>query len=497
MILLKLKPMSNLKNILTINKLPFLLGISLFVYLAMRIVHIAMTDDECITMQYHISESWWSVLTHGLENQGWAGNNHVLNSLFMKFEFLVFGKKDWALRLHILGAFAVCFYYTYKTIVQITPSPVRQFCYLALIFLNPYLIDFFGLARGYALSMAGWSIAFYYFTKYSQTPTLTHLRNVLIGLFIAIWANYSAFYTAFCFGLLFLYEFYRHRKTNFVKQHFMYLVVGYIVTFIVNMIPLYRTIVANNAYGGKIGIFQDMVVFSVERYVHRNENMNRFGHYTETWLTLEVLGMVALVVWALVQVLSFTVKTERISVRKLYYQALFVTLGIVFLVKMLFVFLGITLPMGRTNLLFSFPFFLCLIAAFDILVERYKAMKVLFIWVTPLLFWHFYICLNLDNTREWWQAGDAKRVISYMTHYIDTQKPQKVITLGGEGYQYFPLSFYAEPAYNDVLKVEFTELKKDGNFDFLFVPTFRNKEVWAGYEQIEVFKHGTLFKRKI
>ena len=130
------------------------------------------------------------------------------------------------------------------------------------------------------------------------------------------------------------------------------------------------------------------------------------------------------------------------------------------------------------------------------MVERYKALKVLFIWVTPFLFWHFYICLNLDNTREWWQQGDAKRVLSYMTHYIDTQKPQKVITVAAEGFQYFPLSFYAEPEYDAVLKIEFTELKKDSPFDFVFVPNHRVKEVWAGYEQVVVFKHGTLFKRK-
>ncbi len=488
--------MTNLKNIDHISRLPLLLGIGIFVYLALRTVMVAMTDDECITMQYHVYENWGNLLTDGLENQGWAGNNHVLNSIFMKLELMVFGKKDWALRLHILLAFVVCYCYTSKTIAQVSPSPIQQFCYLAVLFLNPFLLDFFGLARGYALSMAGGSMAFYYFSKYYETPTLPLLRNVVIGLFIAIWANYSAFYSAFLIGLLILYVFYQYRKSDFVLKHFGYLVLGYLAILLVNALPLYRTIVANNAYGGKTGIFHDMVVGSIECYIHHNILINRFAKYNETWTNIEVYGVIGLSVWALVQVFSLMVKTEKREARNIQFISLFMTLGIAVLVKILFVFSGTVYPTWRTNLLFSFPFFISAFAAFDILSTRFKAVKLLNFILVPFCFWHFYQCANLDNTREWWQAGDGKKVISYMKALIDTQKPQKMWVLGGESYQYFPLSFYAEPELNNVLTVKMTDLSKEEPFDFLFVPTFRQKDVWAGYEPVISFKHGVLYKRK-
>lgn len=92
------------------NQLPLLLGISIFIYLILRVFLMPISDDEFITVDLHASQSWWGVLTTGNPNIDWAPNNHVLNTLFMKLEILIFGRKDWAVRLHVIVAFIVCFY---------------------------------------------------------------------------------------------------------------------------------------------------------------------------------------------------------------------------------------------------------------------------------------------------------------------------------------------------------------------------------------------------
>ena len=90
--------------------LPIFIGVSIFVYLVLRIFLMPISDDEFITVDLHASQNWINVLITGNPSIDWAPNNHVLNTLFMKLEILIFGRKDWAVRLHVIVAFIVCFY---------------------------------------------------------------------------------------------------------------------------------------------------------------------------------------------------------------------------------------------------------------------------------------------------------------------------------------------------------------------------------------------------
>jgi hypothetical protein len=488
--------MFNLKNIYRAVILPYLLGFGLFIYLVLRAFLVAMTDDECITVYYHVSENWWSIVTTSAPNQGWAGNNHVLNTLFMKLEMVIFGKHDWALRLHILGSFVICYYFTLKIIEQITPSPLKQFFYLSIIFLNPFLLDFFAIARGYAISLAAWSYAFYYFLSYSKALNLADLRRVIIGLFLGVWSNFSMLYLVLFFGFMFLHVFYRQKKADFVLKHFVCLVLGYLFIIAVNVVPLYKSIKGSEIYGGATGIFKDIVVGAINGFLHSGK-IGRFDQFNENWTRLEVFGIIGLVLWTLIQGFSFWITTDRKNVKAIHYAALFQTVGVALLVKVLFIFAKSPYPMGRTALLFSFPFLIATIAAFDILLARYRKLSYSFVVIIPFLYWHISNCANLFNTFEWWQAGDAKEVVAYMKDYINVNKPQKILKLGAEGYQYFPLEFYTIPQYNNELIVEYLYLTRETTHcDFLFVPTYRAKDVWSSYEPLKVFKRGTLFKKK-
>jgi hypothetical protein len=486
----------NAKNVFNFSKLPYLLGFSLFVYVSLRIFMVAMTDDEALTVHYYVNENWWGILTATNADEGWAGNNHVLNTLFMKAEMGIFGKHEWAMRLHILLSFAVAFYFTLRIIEQITPHPIRQFAYLCFIFLNPYLLDFFGLARGYAISIAAWSYTFYYFYQYTKNNNLSHLVHVLIGLFIGVWGNFSFLYLAFFLGLMLLHAFYDTKSARFDWTHFTYTVFAYVSIAVVNAIPLYKTIISHRAYGGTIGLFQDTAVIGVERFIHSNEKIERFGKFTDTWTYLESAAAIILAIFAIIHVLNLLLKTNRPNLKRLYFMALFQTIGVAILVKILFITTQSPYPMGRTALLFSFPFLVSTIAAVDILLERFQKLAYIFILILPILTWHFSECYNLRNTREWWLIGDAKNAISYMKDHLGSQNLSKIAQLGAESSQFHPLDFYATPELDSVLHVEFTDLTKTETFDYLFVSIFRKNEVPKNFEPLKEFKKGILFKKK-
>ncbi len=475
-----------------------ILGILIAFYLVLRIINVAITDDECLSYNLFVTEGWWSILTATQQGggEGWAGNDHILNSLLMKFELLVFGKYDWALRLHVVVSFIVAYYFMVKIVRQITPSTFRQTCYLGIIFLNPYLLDFFGLARGYALCFAAWSYAFYYFLTYTETLSTNALKHVLLGFFLAIWSSFSAVYLFFFLSLSLIYTFYRQRKSDFINKHIAYFLLACSIIGFVNLVPLYRTIHAGTVYGGEIGIFNDMIVTSIERFIHKNEGIDRFGKYDAKWTTLEVAGMVFFALWLTVIVLGLSLKTDKKTLKTIAFYALLQVIGVAVLSKILFVNLKILYPTGRTNLLFSFPFLIATIAAFELLVRRLKLLNLVLFLLIPVYIWHLNACYNLYNTRDWWTAGDGKTVLVYLKDYLSSNNYKNRVNLGADNFQYFAIDFYGKPQYEDVINVKFSDMSKDSTFDFFFVPTFKNNQVGKEFELVHTFKTGTLFKRK-
>jgi hypothetical protein len=478
------------------HTVPVLLGISLFIYLALRAFLVPISDDEYMTMHYHIDEgsSWWSILTTGAKDPNWAPNNHVLNTLFIKLEITLFGKYDWAVRLHILLSFVVCYYFMVKILLQVTESAWRLGFYLILLFLNPYLLDFFAIARGYALSIAAWSAAFYYFMEYTKSISTTHLRNTLMALFIAVWSNFSAIYFIVLFGLMFLYQFYKNWKTKDMRLHFAYLYFTYIFLALVISVPFYRTLKSGETFGGKTGFFHDSVVSYIDRFIHHSPRIGRFERFNEAWLMVEISAMVLIGIWVLSQVISLILKASS-NLKTLHYYTLFQCLGIVILAEILFKVAQSPFPTARTNLLFSFPFFLCLIGAFETIALRFRWILGFFTLITTFLIWQFTLCFNFENTFEWWQNGDAKRVLSYMKNDISTTKKATKIRFGVEGWQYPSIAFYGETTYKDIMTVHWSAIVENDNFDFVYVPFEMKDKVWAGFRPVQSFKHGILFKK--
>jgi hypothetical protein len=183
-------------------------------------------------------------------------------------------------------------------------------------------------------------------------------------------------------------------------------------------------------------------------------------------------------------------------VRAVQYNALFQFLGVLIISKCLFLFFKAPYPMGRTSLLFSFPFWLSFIAASDILVQRWRIGYSLFLVFIPFLLWHFSQAANLDNTREWWRAGDAKQVIAYLESEITNQSLEKPVCIAVEAWQYCSIAFYTEGEHKDIMKAKWTDLSNplDG-CSYLFLSNEFQDKVWAGYKPVKIFRHGVLYRR--
>jgi hypothetical protein len=139
---------SKIKLANTILKISILF---IFAYIFLRSISVGFTHDESLS---------YTILT-GNESQLFTANNHWLNTILMKCCSLILGYSEWSLRLPNVLAFGL---YAYSIIKILQLSKLHYLTiWLAILvfFLNPFLLDFFALARGYGLGMGFLTFALY------------------------------------------------------------------------------------------------------------------------------------------------------------------------------------------------------------------------------------------------------------------------------------------------------------------------------------------------
>lgn len=471
-----------------------ILGSSILIYLVLRVFITPISDDEYLTYREHVKCDVFTIITSGKPQVLWASNNHVLNTLLIKLSLWIFGEHDWAFRIHILLAFVVCYYFVYKLLSTYIESPARVFAYLGILFLNTYLLDFFSIARGYAISMAGYSAALYFFAKYYSGETSTrNLIWTLVSLFIAVGSNFSALYFLPLFGSLFLLQQFLGRREGYKILQLLLFQAGLLAIIAIVAVPLSKALASGVLIWGSGNFFQDSFVASVDYYMHYNPAMGRFDSVTENWSKVEVYAAALITLWVFMQAMSWWLKPE-IELREIQFMLLFQAVGLCVTVVLLHIFFDTPYPFHRAALLYSFPFLLALFFSFETVVQRIKAVN--FILCTMLLFciWHITRSGNVENTMEWYQNGDAKRVFSYLEKEIVKDKPAKKIVLGAEQWQYFSMAYYAETTYKNDIKLQFTNFKDLQKFDYLFVPQDMVKDFDNEYQAVKAFRHGVLLR---
>lgn len=473
----------------------YLFGFLILIYLIFRIIELPLSDDEYMTLHLHVSQNLWNIVTTGQPNTDWAPNNHVLNTLMMKFEIFLFGRKDWVMRIHIFLSFIVCFYYSYKLFSLFVPSEYRKLFYLIIIFLNPYLLDFFGLARGYALSITAFTGALYYLIVYLDQFSIKPLILTLFFMFLAIWSNFSALYLFAGVICIIIFE---NRKNFFstdFKTQIVILAVASCLIGIVIIFPLIKTLASGETFGGKIGIFQDSVVQYINQFIHHNPKIDRHQIYPSGWKLIEILGVILFLLWTSLLAYSFTFDVDS-RLKKIQNICLFLVLLVAFIAKVLFILKQTPFPSGRTQLLFGVPFYIGICIAIERILIHQKRFYFIVILQISFLIWHFYHSFNLVNTIDWWQNGDAKKVVSFLKSEYRNENSGKIKHIGAENWQYHSLAFYIEEEFHHSLQIHWTDLSSNQVYDYLLVPKHRQSEVWADYIPIREFDKTILFKLK-
>ena len=131
-------------------------GVCVFflLFAAARAVRVPFTYDEAASYMRYIDTSVPSVFDTNLLSvfNFEVATNHLLNTALSKLVYAVAGGSEFALRLPNLLGYALYLGFG-ALILRRLSSPALGIGGLLLLNLNPYLLDFFALSRGYGLSL--------------------------------------------------------------------------------------------------------------------------------------------------------------------------------------------------------------------------------------------------------------------------------------------------------------------------------------------------------
>jgi len=278
--------------------LVLLSGLGIVWYIIYKASHTSFTHDESYTYTHYVHQGFMDIISYKTPYT----NNHILNTVLMKYCELLFGSSELSLRLPNILAFILYSIFTILLLYKYIPK--LMFPFYLLMLLNPHLLDFFALARGYGLSFAFLLMSFYYLSLYFTSKQNRHLILFNVGAFLAVMSNFSLLnyyvaalivYNIVSYVILKLdptsnnYHFYKQNKIN---------IVSVILSGMVLYEPLRRiSKMSLLDFGGKNGFMEDTIGTAIYSFFYEM-------YVTPFWETIFKFFIVSVVVLTLIIILK-------------------------------------------------------------------------------------------------------------------------------------------------------------------------------------------------
>jgi len=241
--------------------LAFVIGLFLLTFTAVKASMISFTHDESYTYLNYVHSSFIDIISYKRA----FTNNHILNSILMKYSEELFGSSEFTLRLPNILALILFLFYSFRLFYK-NAKPLALPFFIIISF-NCYLLDFFGLARGYGLSFAFMIMSVFHLISYFNSLSQKDLILFNAAALLASLSNFTLlnYYMAalITFNIVSLltiklnretpgkFNFFRLNKINFISVLFSIAILWE---------PLRRTVKKNMLdFGGKNGFIEDTV----------------------------------------------------------------------------------------------------------------------------------------------------------------------------------------------------------------------------------------------
>ena len=399
------------------NKIIFLLAAALFAYTSYRAVVLSITWDE--SQSYHEYIKNHIVLTNKYDFM--SANNHILNTLGGIFFTKLFGVSEFTLRITSLIAHLFFLFFSAKLVLSfVRTTPFGENKWLAvsafiILNINPYLLDFFSLSRGYSVSLGFMMASIYYLYLFHKNDFKT--KDAVVSILFAALATLGNLtllnYCLVLFGMIGILQVYNRVllkepflmiiKTTLIKMALPSVLLALFLWFI---LPISFGLRGAGALfmGGENGLWKDTIGTIVPRLWYNLD----FNY----WLQRLTKAFFFIILLAAMGYVGFKHAKGQTTRTNLFLGTLVMTLLLIVLSTVVQHYLLDTLYLIERTVLFLY---VLLMLIFVFLMNELSAVKKIFQTIAPvfafLFLIHFLFAFNLKHVYEWKDDCETKEML--------------------------------------------------------------------------------------
>ncbi len=463
-------------------------GILVFILVFYKSYVSSFTHDESYSFLFYRNDAFLDLLSF----KSCYTNNHILNSIFIKFINNYVGNEEWMLRFPNVLLFGVYLLYLFKLL-----KPFKWWIFaggFVILSTNLLFVDLFSLARGYGLSMGFMVMGIYYGLQFLKCNKLKYLYIFHLAFLLAILSSFTliiVYVSAFAAMHILLHY---HTYTTTGKLKLIDSIKINAIPLLFNVIVLYeplRRVLTRSSlgFGGKNGFFQD-TVFHLLLHSFNEKTAESYG------LIISYV-IFTLIMIALILLLSyhFYKKNSFINENKIFifFQMTFIfTCTSIILAHLI---LGVDYPVARFSA-FLIPIFLFTLIGGIQYVSFFKnkfiPSSIMTVWVVFTITM-FVKKVTLNATMEWRFDMHTKN----MLETLDKKRNNKQVNLGINWLFEPTINFYRiTKDYNWLNEVDRDGIDENHNFYYIFEEG--KEELVYPVTEIKTFKEtNTILYKKL
>lgn len=392
----------------------------------LRIINVPITHDEALTIVDHtpLPERDIMAMTSPI------ANNHILNTLLTKLFINLFGYNIFIVRLPNLLGYMVYLLFSARTCQQLFEKRTIQLSVFLLLNLNPFLFEFWGLCRGYGLSIAFMMASILHLLSYIRERRAVQLY---LSLFFAIASVYSNFSLLnFYLGLTAAITIIHIRQHGKALSATIAVILSTILLATLIYTPLTKLLESDQLYYGGVDNFVNDTIDSLVRAGLFDKDGGRSKLITFLVATV-IVCMLAHTIWSFIKkkdltlqlILNILLLTPIISTIAQHY-----LLGTLYLID-------------RTALFFI-PLFV-LASTYYTHKRNNKTFTIIIVTLTVLALLNFSANLSFRKTWSWSYNAYERIVMERMVH----ENPGKKISVRcnwhfAPSFQFYTLSEFKD-----------------------------------------------------
>lgn len=471
-----------MKNSKIYTYLILVIGIVLVTMMCIKAGMSSFTHDESFSYLEYIKDSFMDILSY----RNSYTNNHVLNSLGMKYSEIVFGSSELALRLPNLMAMLIYLVFGYKILKNSVSNTFLITGFILLAF-NGSVTDLFGVARGYGLSFGFMMMAIYYLLIYVENFKLKHIYGFHVAMVLAVLSNFNMLTVYITLigvlGVFFIVKSILDNQgwlkaLSYNSVHVIPVIIAVAVLFE----PVRRVLTYSELdFGGKNGFVEDTIVQIVINFTQGIPMNSLFFNSIVGIVILSVLGASAFIVVKLKkEKLVFLESFKGLVLLNL--TLLIITLVIIFT----HVIIGTDYPVARFSL-YLLPLFLTHLVLFLSAIHEYyfaALSKGLLIFLSIGSIIMFSLNFRWYTYSEWEYDQNTKQAMHLLKVYHEKNHPSEKEVRMHVSWFFTPSTNF----YRETLNMEWLQTMDRENLSnsYSYVYTFQEELDTMEYQNFEV-----------